>query len=272
MAHPEGAWNLGNLSVPGPSPTLKTMKRSVVVTLVLTAVSAIFPVFIRAEINHGTDGTFCTAKGYLAFDNVELGQRGITTTVHLLKIFRFGPGRGIYFAGQASLPKTLAVSWMVCGSDRVALGEGAVVHSWPRKCTVAFGRRDEIAGVANCDYDSSESLSWSPPKVPAPYIPPALADHTGTRERAGDLRGTPQTPEAKLGELGGLSIFGPVPPLPLESADSEHTYQLLRHLSDRPTADGVEWRRKCEIVQLDSSGVVLQRVVIYDGRRMEYAD
>ncbi len=271
------------MSVPGPSPTLKTMKRSVVVTLVLTAVSAIFPVFIRAEINHGTDGTFCTAKGYLAFDNVELGQRGIATAVHLLKIFRFGLGRGIYFAGQASLPKTQAVSWMICGSDRVALGEGAVVHSRPRKCTVAFARRGEITGVAKCDYDSSESLSWSPPKVPAPYIPPALANHTRTSERAGDLKGTRQTPEAKLKELGGLSIFGPVPPLPLESADSEHTYplesadsehtyQLLRHLSDRPTADGVEWRRKCEIVQLDSSGVVLQRVVIYDGRRMEYAD
>jgi hypothetical protein len=153
----------------------------------------------------------------------------------------------------------------------VAVG-GSVVRSWPEKCIVEISSRGEIAGTAKCDRDLTESLAWTPPKVPAPYIPPALASHTRNTEDAGVPKDSGQTPGPKLGDPGGLSLFGPAPPFPLESADSEHTYQLLRHLSDRPAMDGVEWHRKCEIVQLDHKGAVLQRLVIYESREMEYAD
>jgi hypothetical protein len=63
------------------------------------------------------------------------------------------------------------------------------------------------------------------------------------------------------------------PPLFLESPDDpDHRYQLLRHLSERTTANGWEWCSKAEVIQLDDNGVILKRLVIYEGRRLEMGD
>jgi len=51
-------------------------------------------------------------------------------------------------------------------------------------------------------------------------------------------------------------IFGPrIAPLPLESVDPGHEYQLLRNLSGRKVKEGWEWHSKSELVQLDPRGL-----------------
>jgi hypothetical protein len=70
-----------------------------------------------------------------------------------------------------------------------------------------------------------------------------------------------------------LGIFGPhVAPLPLESLDSEHEYQLLRSVSGRKVKEGLEWHSKSELVQLDVKGAVLQRFVLYERRTVTPRD
>jgi hypothetical protein len=70
-----------------------------------------------------------------------------------------------------------------------------------------------------------------------------------------------------------LGIFGPrIAPLPLESLDPEHEYQLLRNLSGRKVKEGWEWHSKSELVQMDPRGTVLQRFVLYERRTVEYRD
>jgi len=70
-----------------------------------------------------------------------------------------------------------------------------------------------------------------------------------------------------------LAIFGPkVAPLPLESLDREHEYQLLRNLSGRQTEQGWEFHTRSEVIQRDLKGRVLQRLVLYENRRLETGD
>jgi hypothetical protein len=202
----------------------------------ITLIAIAFPLASRAGTQHGNDGTFCTSKGYLAYDNFELSDKTGSVTSHLLKIFRFEPSRGIYFAGQVNLPKEVSVNWMICGDDRVAVGGRVIREPLPKKCIVVIAGRQTVSGIADCSDDATESLTPS-------------------------------------GVLQGLSIFGPsAAPIPLESTDPDYRYQLLRHLSHKAVVGGVEWRSTCEIVRLEKNGTILQRLVIYDSRRMEYAD
>jgi len=200
------------------------MKCSGTFAVLLAAIASIFPVMSSAGTQHGNDGSFCTFKGYLAYDDLE----GIT---HSLRVIRFEAGRGVYLAEQVTLPRTLTVRSMSCEADRIEL-EG--YDSVWRKCAIEIG--GSPASVANCSDDHGFDF-------------------------------------AKLVEPPSLGIFGPdAAPIPLESADPEHSYQLLRHLSHRVVAGGTEWHTKCEIVQIDRAGSILKRLVIYDNRSMEYAD
>jgi hypothetical protein len=78
-----------------------------ILTTALFAAFIVFPLSSSAGSRRGDDGGFCTSKGYLAYDDLEFSEgEGGGEEPHLLKIFRFGTGRGVYFAGQVTLPQT----------------------------------------------------------------------------------------------------------------------------------------------------------------------
>jgi hypothetical protein len=187
----------------------------------------------RTTFHHGPNGYFCTSNGYLAFDDVEEQGSKNNVTAHSLRIVRVGGERGVYFAEQITLPNSFGVLQMKCLADHVELGvlitrDPVATHVYePTKCVVRLTGSDVNAGIAECSDDPNRSL-------------------------------------AALGEPQSLSIFGPGAPIPIESPDPNHSYQLLRHVSYG--ADGVEWSSNSEIVQLDLHGTVLKRLAIYDYR------
>ena len=79
---------------------------------------------------------------------------------------------------------------------------------------------------------------------------------------------------AKDGPLPlNLDIFGPdEAPLPIESSDTEHEYQLLRNLSRKHSGDGNEFHIKSELVQVDKHGNELQRLVLHERTYIEPRD
>ncbi len=212
------------------------MKLPPTVLALFVVAAMVCPASSSAGTQHGNDGDFCTSKGYLAYDDLELSETTGAVTTHSVRIIRFEAGRGIYFSEQVNLPALLAVHRMSCNAEHIEL-EGHIIRDpLPTKCVIEIASPPNNADSAECTDDPKESL-------------------------------------AKLGEPQGLAIFGPnAVPIPLESLDSEHGYQLLRHLSHRGVAGGVEFRSKCEIVQLDKTGTILNRLVIYDNRVVHYAD
>ena len=146
---------------------------------------------------------------------------------------RVGGERGIYFADQIALPNSFGVLQMKCLADRVELGglstrDPVETHAYePKKCIVRMTGSEVGAAIAECPDDLNRSL-------------------------------------ATLGEPQSLSIFGPGAPIPIESPDPNHRYQLLRHVSYG--ANGIDWSSSSEIVQLDLHGTVLKRLAIYDYR------
>jgi len=82
--------------------------------LTLFAMAFAFCLPSRAD----SDGSFCTSRGYLAYEL----RNGITPGVsgHVLKVLRFEPKRGIYSAGEVAL-QDFQVHRMTCGQDRVEI-------------------------------------------------------------------------------------------------------------------------------------------------------
>ena len=73
------------------------------------------------------------------------------------------------------------------------------------------------------------------------------------------------------GEPDSVAAFGPdEAPIQLESSDPDHTYELLRHSSNRQIGSAIEWHEKSEIVLLDAKGTILKRLVIWDDSHLEY--
>ncbi len=211
------------------------MKCAGTVALFLVAAAMVFPASSIARTSHGNDGDFCTSKGYLAFDDLELSETTGDVTAYSLRIIRFEAGRGIYFSEQVNLPEKFVVQGMSCTTDRIEL-VGHIRDPLLGRCVIEIGNPSSNAGSANCFDGPKESL-------------------------------------AKLEASSSLSIFRPnAAPIPLESLDSKYSYQLLRHLSRRRVDSGVEIRSECEIVQLDKTGTILSRLVIYDNRVVHSAD
>ena len=208
-----------------------------ILTTALFAAFFVFPPSSSASTQHANDGGFCTSKGYLAFDDLEFTEgKGGGVEPHLLKIFRFGTGHGVYFAGQMTLPERLVVSRIVCRTDHVELGTRIYPDPSPKRCIIDVATTSVMGGSAECDDDPAESL-------------------------------------LQLGEPQVLWGFAPdAATIPLESDDSEHQYQLRRHFSQRIATGGLESHIKCEIVKIDKKGTIIQRLVIYDYRKMSYAD
>src|SRR6266853_186069 len=82
--------------------------RTTVLTFLAVALAFCSP--SRAD----NDGSFCTSKGYIAYEL----RNGITPGVagHVLKVVRFEPQRGTYVAGEVPL-QDFQVHRMTCSHD-----------------------------------------------------------------------------------------------------------------------------------------------------------
>jgi hypothetical protein len=175
------------------------MKHHTALGMTLLVVFLAFPTLSRA----GEDVYFCTSKGYLAYETREGVAPGVVR--HLLRVVRFERKRGIYLAGEVTLPE-FTVYHLICNEDRIE------TSGWQKVFTqyvIEIAKSGEIRSLNPTEYPG---LPWSV----AAKDGPAPAD---------------------------MGIFGPrVPPLPLELFDLEHEYQLLRNLSGKKVKEGWEWR------------------------------
>ena len=185
-----------------------------------------------AESRHVIGGSFCAAKGYLAYDDSQ-ADPNLHLIAHWLTIVRFG-AQGIYSGREVSLPIDFGWPWMICNDDRVELA-GPRHYPYFKKCIVKVEDKTSIKESAECYDDSIENL-------------------------------------AKFGgEPDSVAAFGPdEAPIQLESSDPDHTYELLRQSSNRQIGSAIEWHEKSEIVQLNAKGTILKRLVIWDDSRLEY--
>jgi hypothetical protein len=171
---------------------------------------------------------------YLAYEAREGTIPGVVD--HVLRVVRLEPQRGIYLAGEVTLPESFTVYHLICNEDSIEVsGWDNVVAKYVIE--IAKSRDVRIIG---------------PTEVPG--------------RRWSDAAKDGPTP-------ANLAIFGPkVAPLPLESLDPEHEYQLLRNLSGRQTEQGWEFHIKSDVIQRDLKGTVLQHFVVYENRRLETGD
>jgi hypothetical protein len=200
------------------------MKQHVALVFMLLVVFLVLESPSRAD----TDAYFCTFKGYLAFEAREGTAPGVVG--HVLRVVRLDPQRGIYLAGEVTLPALFTVYHLICNGDSIEVSGWNNVFT---KYTIEFAKSSDVRVLGPTEYPGQR---WSDAAKdgPAPI---------------------------------GLGIFGPrVAPLPLESLDLEHEYQLLRNLSGRQTKQGWEFHTKSEVVQRDLKGAVLQRLVLYERR------
>ncbi len=203
-----------------------------------------FSPMAKAEIVHaGGDGYFCTSKGYLAFDYNQTEINGnVVKKMHSLKIVRFGPEHRIDFAVEVSLSTEFSILLMDCDAERVEM----VGQLWPRgkepslaKCDIKIGSSPtRHLGSADCGDDVGESF----PTKKSPNL-----------EIQSDSDPAPITLEAPV--------------------DTDHVYQLRRHLTQEPIAGGgLNWKTRAEVVELDQKGTTLDRLVIYEYVRFESGD
>jgi hypothetical protein len=208
------------------------MKRQAAFVLTLLVVFIAFAIPSHAT----SDAHFCTSKGYLAYETHDGDAPGVVG--HVLRVVRFEPKRGIYLAGDVTLLE-FTVYHLMCSEDRIEIS----------------GWRDEFTKYVIEIAGSGEVRSLGPTEYPG-------------RQWSDASDATKDGPAP-----ANLGIFGPhVAPLPLESLDPEHEYQLLRNLYGRQVEQGREWHSKSELVQLDPKGTVLQRFVLYESRRVETSD
>ena len=153
--------------------------------------------------------------------------------VHVSRIVRFGPDRGIYAAGEVMM-QDFQVHEMTCKQDRVEIA------GWDK------GYLQNIVDVAAPDQ-------------------PRILEHTqDDPERQYESSREGPAP----GELG-RSQPGVVR---LESADPEYKYQLVLSRSEIRIKGGVENYRKAELVQTDPGGRISLGVLLYQDQFAEYGD
>ena len=140
-----------------------------IAVLTFLSVAVAFCLSSRAD----EDGSFCTSRGYLAYEL----RNGITPGVagHVLKVVRFGPERGIYVADEITL-QDFQVHRMDCGQDRVEISGWARVF---KKYTIDIAGEEKLRVV---DYTEDSTRRFDPskdgPEAPkfayAPHGPIAL--------------------------------------------------------------------------------------------------
>jgi len=72
--------------------------------------------------------------------------------------------------------------------------------------------------------------------------------------------------------LSNLGLWSRPGTFPLQSDDPRHTYQIVCTVSDTPMNQAVKHDHKTEIVQMDGSGKVSQRLLIFEGTEVEPVD
>jgi hypothetical protein len=100
---------------------------------------------INAPAHADSDGSYCTGKGYIAFDL----RSFMTPTLkipHVLRVFRFESERGIYKAGEAPMAD-FQVHSMTCTSDRVEVSGFAKVYV--RYIIGITGEADSVRVIEN---------------------------------------------------------------------------------------------------------------------------
>ncbi len=197
--------------------------KSTILALALFSLTAVFPMLSRAD----SDGYSCASKGYLAYELRE----GLTPGVvgHVLRVVRFEPERGVYVAGEVSLPD-FQVQGMTCSQDRVE------ILGWPKVFTKYIIETIGPQGVR-------------------------ILETTEDRQRQFDYRTAgPQPPN--------LARWAKPVRLDLESSDADHRYELIVTSSLRQVAEGWEQHHKAEIDQIEPGGGSSQRVVLFEIREV----
>jgi hypothetical protein len=125
--------------------------------LLFIAVALAFCVPSRAD----EDGSFCTFRGYLAYEL----RNGITPSEagHVLKVVRFEPMRGIFTAGEVTL-QDFQVHRMTCGQDHVEISGWGNIF---KKYTIDIAGQDKLSIVEytedpNRRFDSSKDGPGAP--------------------------------------------------------------------------------------------------------------
>jgi hypothetical protein len=176
-----------------------------------------------------SDGYFCAAKGYLAYEQ----RAGITPGIvgHVIKIVRFDSRNGIRTAGSITI-QDFQVHKLNCGEGRIEIaGFGSAIPGREAALTTCVIEIAEGPGAPHCS-DETASLNWRtwpPPK-----------------------------------NLGQWALQESVP---LESSDAGHRYRLQLKTSKQVISDNVyKLHFKTELIQTDSEGRDSQRFLIYDAR------
>ena len=210
------------------------MRRRIVFVVTLPLVLVVFASTSRAN----TNAYFCTFKGYLAYEASEGTKPRVVG--HVLRVVRLERQRGIYLASEVTLPDSFRVYHLICNEDRIE-ASGWSSSGWSSvvtKYVADISKSSDVRIIGPIEYPG---LSWSDAAKDGP-VP------------------------------GDLGIFGKVAPLPLESSDPEHEYQLVRNVCGRQTKQGWELHTKSEVVQRDLKGKVLQRFVLYETREVRTGD
>jgi hypothetical protein len=195
-------------------------------TCSLFLLSLLFVVPARAD----SDGCYCTVRGYIAFELRSFKTPGLRAP-HVLRLFRFEAGRGIYEAGEVPMEDFQAHS-MTCTSNRIEISGFGRVYT---RYTI------DIAGESRT---------------------PRITGHIEDANRRFDPSKIGPAPAGQL----GLSTARVVS---LESFDADHSYQLVLSGSTKMVKGCSETDRKAELLQIDSRAIVSQRVLLYQDRQTE---
>jgi hypothetical protein len=100
-------------------------RRAVWVTMLVSFSTLLLATATYAD----SDGCYCKSKGYIAFELRSFRMRGLNAP-HILRVFRFESGRGIYESGEVPM-EDFQVHEMICNSDRIEIagfGKGYVKY------------------------------------------------------------------------------------------------------------------------------------------------
>lgn len=185
------------------------------------------PLFFAGQVRADSDGSYCTSRGYLAYELRE----GLSPEVkgHVVRVLRFAAERGIYTAGELTLPD-FQVHQMYCTEDRVEVwGWNKGFHKY-----IIDTKGPEAPRIAGHFEDAARKFVYT--KEP------------------------PDTSQLWYVQPGAI---------PLESPDPGHKYQLLLSHSQKTVKEGLEDLRKAELLQLDLKGKILRRVFLCERRSTE---
>jgi hypothetical protein len=181
-----------------------------------------------------TDGYFCVGNGYLALELSSFKTSGLKAS-HILRFVRFGP-EGISPIQEIALDDFMTQR-MICQSDRVELSGWKFDDSHYEEYSIDISRAN---GLRIAAHNESET-GW-----------------TGSREGF-----SPRN----------IEYMGPSVTMKLDSADVAHTFEL-RVRTVETQASPVEFRLDTtgELLELDSRGNVLYRVVLYKNVTVDSPD